>query len=889
MDQSSSYHQHQSHQSQQSHHPRQQLFPQGGQLPPPSALQLPMPSFTRSNTLPPIPAMSHAPDARYPPPSYHPSLATPSSSAGTLASPSSSSHAPAPWSGHRTSSSRDETHPSMRRRESRGKALDGSPMSDGMRESQGNSRHQSLAVPTDQGKDGDDGLSSTSDFVKKLYKMLEDASFQHVVSWNQAGDAFVVKDMNEFTKSILPRMFKHSNFASFVRQLNKYDFHKVKNSDDNQFGEHSWTFKHPDFQIDRRDALENIKRKVPAQRKSTANVRGQGNSPAVSPSDGVDNAVIQSLQAQVERLTQAHDEMASHIRHLENNYQSVLGEMVNFQRNMAQQDGLMQNLIQYFLQLENAKIKEEQNGNNANGNMNGGGGPFADQNPFLAAREAQRMVGNYPENDVARASLEQLNEISRRAAAAGMNFANGGVANGNRPVTPNSATRILATAAGMVQNPNQQITGTQQQQEQQSPSQSDDQSQDQTNTSLANLSREDALQRIEELARQRPSSASGRAAGMQAGAPQQQMLPSVQYASGSEPFIMPGPESGALDLYAGVGGGPALVNGLTHSGLQVFTLGHLMPKSTGDDDSAIWSFDASRSGLVQQVQQQQQASSSAAAQASTSYASTSTNGASSAMPNGDYDSSVDGGTVTRPGSAQKLRVRRSTFVPGWAVPPRVLLVDDDAVSRKLSSKFLQVFGCTIDVAVDGVVAVNKMNLEKYDLVLMDIVMPKLDGISATSLIRQFDHMTPIISMTSNSKPNEIMTYYSHGMNDILPKPFTKEGLLSMLEKHLTHLKTIQQLSKVPRSVGIPPLSDSQFDQALMVTASQSAPDEEGGKINPLAGMGLSDEEYAQILQGIVNGETFQGLHPNFNLIEKRTLDDSSDGRDGKRGRFEVIE
>ena len=45
--------------------------------------------------------------------------------------------------------------------------------------------------------------------------------------------------------------------------------------------------------------------------------------------------------------------MLQHIRHLENDYQSVLGEMVNFQRNMAQQDGLMQNLIQYFLQIEN--------------------------------------------------------------------------------------------------------------------------------------------------------------------------------------------------------------------------------------------------------------------------------------------------------------------------------------------------------------------------------------------------------------------------------------------------------------------------------------------------------------------------------------------------------
>jgi osomolarity two-component system response regulator SKN7 len=58
--------------------------------------------------------------------------------------------------------------------------------------------------------------------------MLDDQSIANVVSWGPAGDCFVVKDMNEFTKSILPRMFKHSNFASFVRQLNKYDFHKVR-------------------------------------------------------------------------------------------------------------------------------------------------------------------------------------------------------------------------------------------------------------------------------------------------------------------------------------------------------------------------------------------------------------------------------------------------------------------------------------------------------------------------------------------------------------------------------------------------------------------------------------------------------------------------------------
>ena len=63
--------------------------------------------------------------------------------------------------------------------------------------------------------------------LPRAHRMLEDTSFADVVSWGPQGDCFVVKDMNEFTKTILPRMFKHSNFASFVRQLNKYDFHKV--------------------------------------------------------------------------------------------------------------------------------------------------------------------------------------------------------------------------------------------------------------------------------------------------------------------------------------------------------------------------------------------------------------------------------------------------------------------------------------------------------------------------------------------------------------------------------------------------------------------------------------------------------------------------------------
>jgi len=378
-------------------------------------------------------------------------------------------------------------------------------------------------------------------------------------------------------------------------------------------------------------------------------------------------------------------------------------------------------------------------------------------------------------------------------------------------------------------------------------------------------------------------------------------------------------------------------DGMTHEGLQVYTVGHLLPRGMGgggeeNQGGNGWNFDLtpgadSQSRTAPQAQQE-------FAGEDEIVQPTPSNGPIVPGPMSVPIPSSSAMATTPGTSSQKLRVRRSTFVPGWAVPPRVLLVDDDAVSRKLSSKFLQVFGCTTDIAVDGIGAVNKMNLEKYDLVLMDIVMPKLDGVSATNLIRKFDQGTPIISMTSNSKPNEIMTYYSSGMNDILPKPFTKEGLLDMLEKHLMHLKVIQQMSRIPRSVGVPPLSDANFEQALTTNAnclmvqqgqtpsasssslqSSSNPsaslvanapspfnfsfgfnDPDDGRINPLAGMGLTDEQYNMILQNIVNGDGFMGVMEGVSAGdmvgagEKRSLEDpSEDGRDGKRSRFEVVE
>jgi len=60
----------------------------------------------------------------------------------------------------------------------------------------------------------------------------------------------------------------------------------------------------------------------------------------------------------------------------------------------------------------------------------------------------------------------------------------------------------------------------------------------------------------------------------------------------------------------------------------------------------------------------------------------------------------------------------AAYTPMWSTKPRVLLVDDDAVSRTISSKFLSVLGCSFDIAQDGVAALELMDRAQYDLVLM---------------------------------------------------------------------------------------------------------------------------------------------------------------------------
>ena len=76
-----------------------------------------------------------------------------------------------------------------------------------------------MGTPTQGGPDGASGAASTK-FVHKLFRMVSDAEYQHLISWNASGTSVVVTNFDEFAKEVLGKHFKHSNFSSFIRQLN---------------------------------------------------------------------------------------------------------------------------------------------------------------------------------------------------------------------------------------------------------------------------------------------------------------------------------------------------------------------------------------------------------------------------------------------------------------------------------------------------------------------------------------------------------------------------------------------------------------------------------------------------------------------------------------------
>jgi signal transduction histidine kinase/DNA-binding response OmpR family regulator len=115
----------------------------------------------------------------------------------------------------------------------------------------------------------------------------------------------------------------------------------------------------------------------------------------------------------------------------------------------------------------------------------------------------------------------------------------------------------------------------------------------------------------------------------------------------------------------------------------------------------------------------------------------------------------------------------------------VMLAEDNAINRKLGVRLLEKFGCQVDVAANGVEAVELCSRNLYDVVFMDCQMPEMDGLEATGEIRRRQALTgahtPIVALTANAMQGDREACMKAGMDDFLSKPLHVESLRRALE------------------------------------------------------------------------------------------------------------
>ncbi len=113
----------------------------------------------------------------------------------------------------------------------------------------------------------------------------------------------------------------------------------------------------------------------------------------------------------------------------------------------------------------------------------------------------------------------------------------------------------------------------------------------------------------------------------------------------------------------------------------------------------------------------------------------------------------------------------------------ILIAEDNLVNQKLAMKVLGKLGYSPDIAQDGKEVLEVVSSKKYDLILMDVQMPEMDGLEATRMIRLcLDAQPVIIAMTANSMLGDREECMQAGMDDYISKPVRLEELVTMLEK-----------------------------------------------------------------------------------------------------------
>ncbi len=161
---------------------------------------------------------------------------------------------------------------------------------------------------------------------------------------------------------------------------------------------------------------------------------------------------------------------------------------------------------------------------------------------------------------------------------------------------------------------------------------------------------------------------------------------------------------------------------------------------------------------------------------------------------------------------------------GLLAGAKILLVEDHTINQELIRRLLERQGCRVAVVDDGAAAIEAVQAHIHDLVLMDVQMPGMDGLTATRRIRALPHPcrhVPILALTANVLPEQVYAIREAGMNGHIAKPVDRDRLCTAIAEHLPAV----MLAEVPATTPpepMPVIDRAAYDRLVGSLGTESA-------------------------------------------------------------------
>lgn len=203
---------------------------------------------------------------------------------------------------------------------------------------------------------------------------------------------------------------------------------------------------------------------------------------------------------------------------------------------------------------------------------------------------------------------------------------------------------------------------------------------------------------------------------------------------------------------------------------------------------------------------------------------------------------------------------------------KVLLVEDNEINRIVAAQNLKNYGLSVDIAQNGLEAVEMASAKKYDIIFMDLQMPVMDGYESARQIRKFDPLTPIIALSAAVMELDKVLAYEAGMNEHLAKPIEPDRLKSIIDRYLSekkkdvsadntkshqadhhNIELLDANSLIKRLGG-----DSELASNLLINFIERYADE-GKRLSQMDAASKEYDEYLHTLKGISGNLSMESL------------------------------